>query len=111
MNIPHETNDEDGENEGGVCSDCFKRKITGAADVCNAKSRLQRGLEMQQNFIAKYADQPKKPKTFETRRKLENFYRETLEEFDAQFQEQLPEYADVEEFGEKERCVKKRKLQ
>jgi len=84
-------------NEEGICAGCFRRQITGAADVNNAKRRLEQCLKMQIHFLSNYEAAPKKPKTYATREKLRDFFEETLREFDELFKEQLPEYADPEE--------------
>ncbi|MBS0654722.1 MAG: hypothetical protein JSR46_03010 [Verrucomicrobia bacterium] len=86
------------ESEDGLCKGCFIRHTTGAADVNNAKRRLVQGLQMQEKFLAKFVDHQKKPKTYETRKRLRDFFEETLEEFDQLFSDQLPEYADEEEY-------------
>jgi hypothetical protein len=94
------------ESDELICVDCFKRNVRGAADVNNARRRLQGGLKMQENFLMKYEDHEKKPKTWETRVKLRRFYQDTLIAFDALFEEQIAEYADP---GELEKNCKKRK--
>lgn len=99
------------DSEEGLCSGCFIRHTTGAADVNNAKCRLLKGREMQQNFLDKYEDREgkKKPKTYETRKRLRDFFDDTLKEFDELFADQLPEYADEEEYKKIHNKRKKRK--
>jgi hypothetical protein len=99
------------ESEDGLCSGCFIRHTIGAADVNNAKRRLVQGLKMQENFLEKFEDHLKKPKTYETRKRLRDFFEETLEEFDQLFAEQLPEYADQEEYKKIHDKRKKRKVE
>lgn len=91
----HKNTEEDSEEEEGPCkcAQCFKRRIAGAADVVNAKRRLMGGLEMQQHFIEKHKDKDKPPKTFETRKRLRDYFLSSLREFDTLFADQLPEYA------------------
>jgi hypothetical protein len=78
------------------CDNCFKRHVVGAPDVCNVRLKLRKAMSMQEKYIEKHADKEKKPPTYDTRLRLRNFLSDVINEFELEFENQLPEFADQE---------------
>lgn len=78
------------------CENCFKRVVVGAPDVCNVRLKLRKALQSQQKYLDKHDDKEKVPPTFETRKRLRDFLHNAINEFELEFENQLPEFADQE---------------
>lgn len=106
---------DEGEKDGGPhshsnsrCEDCWKRRVRGASDVYNSRRRLQMGLKLQTDFLSKHDTEPK-PKTWDTRVKLRDYWLRALEDFEDEFAQQIMDLAPVEEAAPENKPTKRKR--
>lgn len=79
--------------------------VLGTADVAHARSKVQKNIAQQQQWLEKHIDKEKKPRTFVVRERLAHFWSAALEKLESAF---APELAAHVHPARLEQCEKKR---